>query len=187
MSVLDVGETGARGRTRRAIIEAAISVITDNPGATLTDIAEFADVGRSTLHRHFPERSDLLRAVALQVHAASNAAIEAADPHCGPVHAALRRVVESQLDLGPIVLFVYTEPTIQADPDLAAHLDTGDEAIAEILTRASVNKPGYPPGWSRRVFWALLLAGYEAMKQDHTPRQQVVNAIMSSLTEGTIA
>ncbi|MDZ7881676.1 MAG: TetR/AcrR family transcriptional regulator [Mycobacterium sp.] len=186
MSVLDMGEPGARGRTRRAIIEAAISVITDNPAATLTDIAEVAGVGRSTLHRHFPERSDLLRAVALQVHAASNAAIEAADPHCGPVHAALRRVVESQLDLGPIVLFVYTEPTIQADPDLAAHLDTGDEAIAEILARASADKPEYPPGWSRRVFWSLLLSGYEAMKQDRTPRHQIVDAIMNSLTEGTI-
>ena len=181
-----MGETGARGRTRRAIVEAAIAVITDNPAATLTDLAEVAGVGRSTLHRHFPERSDLIRAVALQVHAASNAAIEAADPSCGPVHAALRRVVESQLDLGPIVLYIYTEPTIQADPELAAHLDTGDEVIAEILARASVDKPEYPPGWSRRVFWALLLSGYEAMKQDRTPRHQVVDAIMNSLTKGTI-
>ncbi|KAA0112610.1 TetR/AcrR family transcriptional regulator [Mycolicibacterium sp. P9-22] len=186
MSVLDMGETGARGRTRRAIVEAAIAVITDNPAATLTDIAEVAGVGRSTLHRHFPERSDLLRAVALQVHAASNAAIEAADPTCGPVLAALRRVVEGHLDLGPIFVYIYTEPTIQADVDLAAHLDTGDEVIAEILARATADKPEFPPGWARRVFWSLLLSGYEAMKQDRTPRHQVVDAIMSSLTEGTI-
>lgn len=181
-----MGETGARGRTRRAIIEAAISVITDNPAATLSDIAEVAGVGRSTLHRHFPERSDLLRAVALTVHAASNAAIEAAEPHCGPVLPALRRVVESQLDLGPIFVFIYTEPTIQADPELAAHLDTGDEAIAEILARATADKPEYPPGWARRVFWSLLLTGYDAIKQDRTPRHQIVDAIMSTLTEGTI-
>lgn len=186
MSVLEAGETGARGRTRRAIVEAAISVITDKPAATLSDIAEVAGVGRSTLHRYFPERSDLLRAVALQVHAASNAAIDAADPTSGPVLAALRRVVESQLDLGPIVLFIYTEPSIQADPELAAHLDTGDEVIAEILARASADRPEYPPGWARRVFWSLLLSGYEAIKQDGTPRHQIVDAIMNSLTEGTI-
>ena len=36
------------------------------------------------------------------------------------------------------------------------------------------------------MFWALLLAGYEAAKQDGTPRHQIVDAIMSSLTAGTI-
>lgn len=175
------------GRTRRAIVDAAIAVIADNPAATLSDIAEAADVGRSTLHRYFPERIDLLRAVALQVHEASNAAIAAADPSCGPADTALRRVVESQLDLGPIVLYIYTEPSFLADPELAAYLDTGDEVIAEVLARAARERTDDPPGWARRVFWALLLAGFEAIKQDGTPRHQVVDAIMTSLTEGSIS
>lgn len=187
MSVHDIAESGARHRTRRAIVEAAITVMSDNPTAPLSDIAEAAGVGRSTLHRYFPERTDLLRAVALEVHAASNAAIEAADPTCGPTITALRRVVESQLDLGPIMQYVYTEPLIQSDRELAAFLDTGDEVIAEILARATADRPAYPPGWSRRVFWALLLAGYSAVRDDGTPRQQVVDAIMNSLTEGTIS
>ena len=94
-------------------------------------------------------------------------------------------MVECQLDLGPIVPFVYTEPTTQADPELAAHLDTGDEVIVEVLDRAATQGTAGPPGWPRRVFWALLDAGYEAGKQG-TPRVQVVDAIMASLTEGTI-
>ncbi len=186
MTVSEVAETGVRGRTRRAIVDAAISVLIDNPAATLADIAAVAGVGRSTLHRYFPERIDLLKAVGMQVHAASTAAIEAADPSCGPVLEALRRVVESQLDLGPIVLYIYTEPTLLADPELVAYFETGDEAIAEILSRASADRPEFPPGWARRVFWFLLLAGYEAIKQDRTPRHQVVDAIMHSLTKGTI-
>ncbi|TQK29258.1 TetR/AcrR family transcriptional regulator [Arthrobacter sp. SLBN-53] len=186
MSVHDIGETGARNRTRRAIVEAAIGVMTDNPTAPLSEIADAAGVGRSTLHRYFPERMDLLRAVALQVHAASNAAIEAADPECGPMIPALRRVVESQLDLGPIMQYVYTEPLIQSDRELAAFLDTGDEVISEILSRITAEGPAYPPGWSRRVFWSLLLTGYSAVRDDGIPRQQVVDAIMNSLTQGTI-
>jgi TetR/AcrR family transcriptional repressor of lfrA len=178
--------SGPRGRTRRAIIDAAVTVIAGNPAATMADIAAAAGVGRSTLHRYFSERSDLMRAVALHVHAVSTAAIAAADPACGPVDAALRRVVESQLDLGPIVLYIYTDPTLLADPELAAHLDTGDEAIVEVLARATADGPVYPPGWARRVFWALLLTGYDAIRQDGIPRHQVVDAIMSSLTNGTI-
>jgi len=33
-------------------------------------------------------------------------------------------LVECQLDLGPIIPFVFNEPTILADPELAALLDT---------------------------------------------------------------
>ncbi|MBP2455667.1 TetR/AcrR family transcriptional regulator [Mycolicibacterium lutetiense] len=178
--------SGPRERTRKAILDAAMTVLADNPSASLSDIAAAADVGRSTVHRYYPERTDLLRALALHVHELSNAAIDRADPTHGPADAALRRVVESQLDLGPIVLFVYREPTILADRELATHLDTGDEAIVEVLTRASVERPEYPPGWARRVFWALLDAGYEAARQDGTPRHQIVDAIMTSLTAGTI-
>jgi TetR/AcrR family transcriptional regulator, repressor for lfrA len=178
--------SGPRERTRKAILDAAMTVLADNPSASLSDIAAAADVGRSTVHRYYPERTDLLRALALHVHELSNAAIDRADPTHGPADAALRRVVESQLDLGPIVLFVYRDPTILADRELATHLDTGDEAIVEVLTRASVERPEYPPGWARRVFWALLDAGYEAARQDGTPRHQIVDAIMTSLTAGTI-
>jgi TetR/AcrR family transcriptional repressor of lfrA len=179
-------QSGARERTRKAILDAAMAVLAAQPTAAVADIAAAAGVGRSTVHRYYPERSDLLRALARHVHELSNAAIERADPADGPPEAALRRVVESQLDLGPIVLFVYNEPTILADPELAAYLDTGDETIVDVLNRASADRPEYPPGWARRVFWALVDAGFEAAKQDGTPRHQIVDAIMASLTSSTI-
>ena len=186
MDDLGAIEGGPRGRTRKAILDAAMTVLADNPAAPLSDIAAAACVGRSTVHRYYPERTDLLRALAVYVHALSSEAITQADPQHGPAVDALRRVVECQLALGPIVLFTYNEPTITSDPELMAHLDTGDEAIIEVLTRVSTERAATPPGWARRVFWALLQAGYEAAKQDGTPRHQIVDAIMASLTEGTI-
>ncbi|MET0457118.1 MAG: TetR/AcrR family transcriptional regulator [Mycobacterium sp.] len=176
---------GARSRTRKAILDAAMSVLAENPTASLADIATAAEVGRSTLHRYFAERLELLRAVALHVHAMSNAAIEHAEPDCGPPVEALRRVVECQLDLGPIVPFVYNDATILADPGVAAELDTGDEVIVEVLNRVATQGTAGPPDWPRLVFWALLTAGYDAAKRG-TPRVQVVDAIMASLTVGTI-
>src|SRR5882757_6373178 len=129
MSVSNSNDGGARSRTRRAILDAAMSVLAEQPTASLGDIAAAAEVGRSTLHRYFAERSDLLRALALHVHALSNAAIERAEPDCGPPVEALRRVVECQLDLGPIVSFVFYNPNLAADKELGAVLDTGDEVI----------------------------------------------------------
>jgi len=185
MSVSNDG--GSRSRTRKAILDAAMSVLATNPVASLADIATAADVGRSTLHRYFAERSDLLRALARHVHELSNAAIEHAEPDCGPPVEALRRVVACQLDLGPIIPFVFNEPSILADPDLAALLDTGDEAIVDVLNRVSTRGSAGPPDWPRLVFWALLSAGYDAVKRNSAPRVQIVDAIMASLTEGTIS
>ena len=186
MSVSQLNEGGARSRTRNAILDAAMSVLADNPADSLGDIAAAANVGRSTLHRYFAERSDLLHALARHVHDLSNAAIEHAEPDCGPAVEALRRVVDCQLDLGPIVPFIYNEPTIAADPELATLLDTGDEVIVDVLNRASMRGSAGPPDWPRLVFWALLNAGYEAVKLNSAPRVQIVDAIMASLTEGTI-
>ncbi|MDQ3577436.1 MAG: TetR/AcrR family transcriptional regulator, partial [Actinomycetota bacterium] len=45
---------GARARTRRAILDAAISVLSRNPAASLAEVAEAAQVGRTTVHRYFP-------------------------------------------------------------------------------------------------------------------------------------
>ena len=179
-------ESGARGRTRKAILDAAMTVLADNTSAPLSDIATAAGVGRSTLHRYFPERTDLIRALALQVHALSNAAIEEAEPDCGPPLDALRRVVECQLELGPIALYVYSDPLISADAEMKAHLDTGDEIIAEMLSKVSTQPATAPPGWARRVFWSLLMAGYQAAKEDGTPKHRIVDAIMATLTAGTI-
>ena len=66
LSHVQENERGARARTRQAILSAAIEVLGQNPSAALSDIAAAADVGRTTLHRYFPERSDLLRAVAAE-------------------------------------------------------------------------------------------------------------------------
>jgi TetR/AcrR family transcriptional repressor of lfrA len=186
MSVSQSHDGGARSRTRKAILDAAMSMLADNPNASLGDIAAAAEVGRSTLHRYFAERADLLAALARHVHQLSNAAIEHAEPDCGPAVEALRRVVECQLDLGPIVPFIFNEPTINADPELAALLDTGDEVIVDVLNRAATRGSAGPPEWPRLVFWALLEAGYQALKRNNAPRVQIVDAIMASLTEGTI-
>ena len=59
------------------------------------------------------------------------------------------------------------------------------DAIIEVLERASTGN--VPTGWARRVFWALLEAGFDALLQDNLPRHQIVDAIMTSLTEGLIA
>lgn len=55
--------TPSQSRTRTAILKAAIQVFTRDRSAPLAEVAREAEVARSTLHRYFPERSDLIAAV----------------------------------------------------------------------------------------------------------------------------
>lgn len=178
-------ETGARARTRAAIMEAALVVLGRDAQASLADVAAAADVGRTTLHRYFPERADLLRAVARQVAQRSLQAIERAEPHTGPIEAVLRRIVEEHLELGPILMYLYTEPVLHADPVIVAEMTTMEEGIDEILARPDANlNPQLSRAWVRRTFWGLLYAGWETAKNGEMTRHQIVEAIMTTLTGG---
>ncbi|MEX5272006.1 TetR/AcrR family transcriptional regulator [Kocuria sabuli] len=178
-------ETGARARTRAAIMEAALVVLGRDAQASLSDVAAAAEVGRTTLHRYFPERADLLRAVARQVAQRSLQAIERAEPHTGPVEAVLRRIVEEHLELGPILMYLYTEPVLHSDPVVVAEMTTMEEGIDEILARPDANlNPQLSRAWVRRTFWGLLYAGWETAKNGEMTRHQIVEAIMTTLTSG---
>lgn len=180
--------TGIRARTRAAILDAAAEVLITTPAASLGQIATAADVGRTTLHRYFPERLDLLRALARHVTELSTEAIERAEPGGGTPQAALRRVVEGQFDLGPILLFVYSEPALAGDAELWAELAQSENAVDTILIRVGETTGAtLPLSWQRRTFWALLYAAWEAAKQQTTPRHELVDAIMTTLTRGIFA
>ena len=58
------GQSGLRPTARRAIVAAAIRLWAVNPGASLSEVALRAGVGRTTLHRHFQGREALLAEVA---------------------------------------------------------------------------------------------------------------------------
>ena len=50
-------------RNREAILQAAASCLTQNPNASLADIAAAAGIGRVTLYGHFSSRDELLAAL----------------------------------------------------------------------------------------------------------------------------
>lgn len=50
-------------RTREAIKEHALRVLAERPNASLEDIAHAAGINRSTLHRHFARRENLMDAL----------------------------------------------------------------------------------------------------------------------------
>ena len=78
------------------------------------EVAAAAGVGRTTLHRYFAERSDLLSALAVHVLEQVAAATERAAPTHGPAPEALGRICREYFELGDVLTVLFNEPTASA-------------------------------------------------------------------------
>ena len=99
-----------RPLTRDAIFSAALEVLGVNAGASLSEIAIRAGVGRATLHRHFRNRDDLIAAIGAQALAETEAAVRAVDSPGAPAVDRLRAMFEAVIPLGGHYHFLGMQP-----------------------------------------------------------------------------
>jgi AcrR family transcriptional regulator len=161
---------GVRGRTRRAILGAAASLLARDRSATLADIAAAAEVGRSTLHRYFPDREGLLEAVIEDSLEALDQAVAEAALDQGPPLEAMRRLVTAMVAVGDRILFLFGDPRVlegRRDPDPSARPVTG---LIERGQAEGVFDPQVSPSWIEHVLWALVYTAAEAAANGTLPR-----------------
>lgn len=175
-----------RPTTQEAVITAAFDVLSRDPSASLSEIAERAGVGRATLHRHFAGREDLIRALALIAIEEMDAAAETACESAETYGDAFRRMLEALIPLGDRHGFLAREP-IDDDPDIAAAFerqmnetrDMVEEAKREGLFDSSI-----PTGWITQAFDHLLYAAWESVKAGDTTHKQAADLAWRTLTKG---
>jgi TetR/AcrR family transcriptional regulator, mexCD-oprJ operon repressor len=87
-------------RTRRAILDAAATVLAGRPAASMSEVATAAGIARGTLYRYFPSREALLRA--LEVAANEEAAQRLAEANLNEVSVeeALARATRALVAVG---------------------------------------------------------------------------------------
>ncbi|MEV0219227.1 TetR/AcrR family transcriptional regulator [Streptomyces sp. NPDC050704] len=157
--------SGARSRTRRAILDAATVVLAKNSAASLGDVAAAAGVGRTTVHRYFPERSDLLNALGSDVLDKIAAATDRGRLDDGPALAALERLCQELFELGDLLTLVFDESLAAAwnwegwDEDTDA-----DRALAGLIERGHTEgafDPDMDTDWIVQVLWSLLYVAWQ--------------------------
>jgi TetR/AcrR family transcriptional repressor of mexCD-oprJ operon len=85
-------------RSIAAILEAAVTALSRNPDASVSEIAKAAGVGRVTLYAHFPSRADLVEAALARAIDDGHAALDAVDL-TGDPRRALARLIDSSWQL----------------------------------------------------------------------------------------
>lgn len=171
-------ETGSRARTRQAILQAAIEVLSRNPAASLGEIAAAAQVGRTTLHRYFAERSDLLAGVAEEGVTRLSRATDRARLAEGTGAEALHRLCAEYFDLGDLLSLVFAEPQLVTDPAWTTGVcdDDFNALVARGHADGSID-PALPAAWLQSVLWAQLYAGWSYLVEHDVSRHEVLGLV----------
>jgi AcrR family transcriptional regulator len=156
-----------RSRTRNAILEAAISVFVNDRSTSLGEVAERAGVARSTLHRYFPERSDLLNAVREYARDKVERIRDAARIHEGPASEAVVRLAVGYLEVWDAVMWDYMEAEAAGEnPD-----ESEDVAITQLIERGYEDgtiDPAIPNAWIQHTMYAMVYSAWDYIRAGHS-------------------
>ena len=173
----------SRTRTRQAILDAAIDVLARNGSASLGDIAVAARVGRTTLHRYFAERSDLLAAVGVEGNERLNRATQIARVDEGTGAEALLRLCREYFDLGSLLSLVFSEPALIGDENCwDPHNDVAFRRLAERGHHDGTIDAELPADWLESLMWSQLYAAWAYLSDNpDASRHHVLHLLIRSL------
>lgn len=182
-------QSATRRRTRQAIIDAAASVLVRSPEAPLAEIAAAAETSRSTLHRSFADRAELIEAVVHDSIAAITAATNRAAVDEGTPVEALRRVVTAYLEIGDRIRFLFADPTFAARHPAIAELSAEEGPVIGLIARGQAEgslDPACPPDWIERTIWALVYTASEAIDDGSLTRHAAPATLLQTIEHGIL-
>jgi AcrR family transcriptional regulator len=172
MTVHAIGSTsGRRGfagsaGSRPSLLDVAAEVLVADPAASLAQVAEAAGIGRTTLHKHYATRDDLIhavgdRALALWEQAVAKIAGE------GNPDGGLRAATEAMIPIGPQLAFLWRTPAFDHDQDLGLRWRAVEDATLAILVRARDRgeiAATVPDWWLLNTFYSMIYDAAESVR-----------------------
>lgn len=177
--------SGVRQRTRSAIMNAAIAAWAKAFSTSLGDIADRADVSRSTLHRYFPDRQALVDAALVEAQAVIEREAEKALAGCRTAAEQLEALMRTGIDTGDAIVFLFSDPNRFTGN--AAWSESEDEDTLEIIVRAQAEgavAADVTPAWVLGVFYSLIYVAAEAIGVDHLPRHRAADIAVRTFFHG---
>ena len=187
MSVHVRPKSSVRNRTRGAILAAAASVLARDRTAILADIAEASGVGRTTLHRYFPDRESLIEATIEDSIRAIQQSVAEAVLDQGSSLDAMRRAVAAMVAVGDRLLFVFGDPRVLAGYGARDGGVPPNDPVIDLIRRGQaegVFDPEVSASWIQHVLWVLVYRGCEDADRGELPRHGITATVIRTLENG---
>ena len=180
MSAVPSNRNRASARTRIAILNAAAPLLARNPAATMADIAERAETVRSTVHRYFPERADLI--TALRAYADEQMAEAGARARLeeGPAGMALLRLCAEYFESADLVWASYGNLARTQEIESAGAVDVRLRCLIERGHTDGSIDPALPPAWIEQALWSLLYTAWLMAAAGQTSKHEALTLFLES-------
>jgi AcrR family transcriptional regulator len=191
VTAIDPGNVGRRADAERniaAILNAAITRLSEQPQATMADIARAAGVGRVTLYSHFPSREALVTAAldrAVAEVAKASETVSAALPDDAPADDVLRQQIHSSWDVLDRHRRLFSVAQRILPPDrLRARHDPAFADFETLIARGQAEgrlRSDLPIDWLVTVVYSLFHAAAEAVNDGRLERTRAENVLESTI------
>ncbi|MEM6891886.1 MAG: TetR/AcrR family transcriptional regulator [Pseudomonadota bacterium] len=175
-----------RPSARDAIIDAAFEVFSENQAASLGDVANRAGVGRATLHRHFPGRTELMRALARVAMAELDEAVERATADAASYAEGFRLSFLAIVPLANRQWFLANEG-LEADPEIAEAYNASLEELRQDVEAAKLEgafDPTVPTEWVVAAYENLTYAAWSLVRSGEATPKQAAELAWRTFSQG---
>lgn len=173
----------AKERTRKAILDAAAALLARNPAATMGEIAEAAKTVRSTVHRHFAERADLIAALRAYAEEQLSEAATRAKPHEGNGAEVLLRLCQEYFDRSDLLMGAYGGLTQAEDIESMASTDTDLHRLVERGHSDGSIDRSLSGVWVEQTLWSLLYAAWLLATAGKATRHEALTLFLQSFAK----
>ena len=174
-------------KTKKQLLDAAATVFARNPGATLHEVAEFADIGRATLYRYFKNREALLRALTIEAYQSGESAIKAVFNKKLSAGESLRKYIEVLVPQGNRYHFLVTSPPFDDDSRIAKYRRRETkfmENFVKFLKNDGVVASDIPTAWITATIEGLIYTAWATVNYGYVAQRDAVNLVYTTLLQG---
>ena len=170
-----------------SILDAAAVVLAQNPGASIAVIARQAGIGRATLHRYYPKREDLLRALALNAMAQSDAVVLPLYKEDGPKLETLKNIIRAMVPLGAYWHFLSLEYSVMEDEAVKEKYKAQLECLSQLVNEVKAERGlalDVPTAWMVAAIDSLLYAAWMGVEAGAIARNDAADLVIRTLFQG---
>ena len=173
-------------RAARPLLDIAAAVLVSDPAASLAEVAEAAGIGRTTLHKHYATRDDLVRAV-------GHRAIDLWEQAVGTVTGddsgggGLRELIAAMIPNGPQLAFLWRTPAFDHDDEIRTRWAAAEERCLAVLKQAQargVLSASAPDWWLRQTFYALIYTAAESVQAGRLAPRDAPALVLNTYLHG---
>ena len=171
-------------RAARPLLDIAATVLVSDPAASLAEVAEAAGIGRTTLHKHYATRDDLVRAVG---HRAIDLWEQAVGTVTGDDGSGLRELIAAMIPNGPQLAFLWRTPAFDHDDEIRTRWAAAEERCLAVLKQAQargVLSASAPDWWLRQTFYALIYTAAESVQAGRLAPRDAPALVLNTYLHG---